>query len=347
MLSPTNQTSDELPLLLNPYNPTNVKITRDDVLTILTRYGLPPIINNMALYERAFMHDSYTLAAIQKTIATSGQQLSPNTEEALKLSTKSNQTLEFLGDGVLEGITKFIIYSRFPKENEGFASDVKMAIANNEHIGKIAYEMGLHRWLILSKKAEDEKVRTNFKKLGALFESFLGALFLDTNKIKIQDDRFSSVIGSNGLGYQFAFTFIENVFTEHVNWTQIIQSDTNYKKILQIMIQKKFKLTPCYVEHGNNAVDGYTMGVYLCIGQSIHRSSIESAMSFDDFDCSFDNIYEYYKTHPVILVLLATSSHKIKKEAEQMACYKVLQRGTTGDAAHRKPPAPAGLKMSG
>ena len=55
----------------------------------------------------------------------------------------------------------------------------------------IAYEMGLHKWLILSKHAEDEKeYALMLKKLGCLFESFLGALFLDIHiKRVVNDDR--------------------------------------------------------------------------------------------------------------------------------------------------------------
>ena len=41
----------------------------------------------------------------------------------LKLKTKSNERLEFLGDGVLECITKYYLYRRFPKENEGFMTE--------------------------------------------------------------------------------------------------------------------------------------------------------------------------------------------------------------------------------
>jgi dsRNA-specific ribonuclease len=41
--------------------------------------------------------------------------------------------------------------------------------------------MGLHQWYIISKHAEEKNIRTNFKKLGCLFEAFIGALFLDFN----------------------------------------------------------------------------------------------------------------------------------------------------------------------
>ena len=47
-------------LVFNPYNPLNVKITLSEVQSILTKFGLPPIVNNLELYKRAFVHKSYT-----------------------------------------------------------------------------------------------------------------------------------------------------------------------------------------------------------------------------------------------------------------------------------------------
>ena len=114
----------------------------------------------------------------------------------MPLSTKSNERLEFLGDGVLECITKYYLYRRFPKEDEGFMTEKKIALVKNESIGKQAYEMGLNKWYIISNHAEEKKTRTNLKKLGCLFESFLGALFLDYNKLEIHDEDNGSKIFS-------------------------------------------------------------------------------------------------------------------------------------------------------
>ena len=47
-------------LIFNPYNPLNIKITLSEVQSILSKYNIPPIINNIALFERAFVHRSYT-----------------------------------------------------------------------------------------------------------------------------------------------------------------------------------------------------------------------------------------------------------------------------------------------
>ena len=53
-------------------------------------------------------------------------------------------------------------------------TEKKIALVKNEHIGKLAYDMKLNKWLIMSKHAEEKKTRTNLKKLGCLFEAFLG-----------------------------------------------------------------------------------------------------------------------------------------------------------------------------
>ena len=41
--------------------------------------------------------------------------------------------------------------------------DFRCLVEENEAIGLIAYEMGLHKWLLLSQFAEEKKTRTNLK----------------------------------------------------------------------------------------------------------------------------------------------------------------------------------------
>ena len=67
--------------------------------------------------------------------------------------------------------------------------------------------MGLNKWYIMSANAEEKKTRTNLKKLGCLFEAFLGALFLDFNKNKIHDDdKWFDNVFVTGPGFQIAQT---------------------------------------------------------------------------------------------------------------------------------------------
>jgi dsRNA-specific ribonuclease len=309
--------------LYNPYNPLNIEITLNDVQRILTKYGLPPMINNMTLYRRAFIHDSYTINSSNTNI-----QMASRPENCLPLSSKSNERLEFLGDGILECVTKYYLYRRYRRENEGFMTVKKIAMVKNETIGKIALEMGLNRWLIISKSAENQGKRNNIKKLGCLFEAFIGALFLDFSKLEIKDeDKWFENLFVTGPGFQMAQIFIENVFEKHIDWIALIENDDNYKKILQLKIQKEFKLTQNYLEIEYTEENGYRMGVYLCIGYNIHNIERKNALHItNDNLYSFTLIQEYLSQHDgKIFLFLGEGTSKNKKKAEQIACENVLK----------------------
>lgn len=311
--------------IFDPYNPLNKLISTETIQSILKKYGIDAPIHNAELYKRAFIHKSH----LKRTTLENKQNnviIVPKPHDCLPLNSKSNERLEFVGDGVLECITKYVLYKRFPKENEGFMTEKKIALVKNESIGRMAYEMGLHQWLVISKNAEQKQTRTNLKKLGCLFEAFLGALFLDFNKINVKDehDWFSNVF-ITGPGFQMAQIFVENVYEKHVDWINLIRNDDNYKNILQVRIQKEFKVTPDYLEvEEHNAETGYHMGVYLCLGQPIHSVHVNNALSIGNYQ-NFEQIHQHMCEYSKIFVNLGKGVHKIKKKAEQIACEEALR----------------------
>jgi len=311
--------------LFDPYNPLNKLITDEEIKDILQKYGVDTTIYNYNLYKRAFIHQSYTkrphIENVENNIIIQKQPA-----DCLPLYTKSNERLEFVGDGVLECITKYYLYKRFPKENEGFMTEKKIALVKNESIGKMAYEMGLHKWYVLSKHAESKQIRTNLKKLGCLFEAFIGAMFLDFNKLSIHDDdEWFSNLFITGPGFQMVQVFVEQVFEKHVNWIELIRNDDNYKNILQVKIQKEFKVTPDYLEVEHHDVDnGYHMGVYLCLGMAIHEVTPEKAIPLSHFK-TYQDIHLHMSKHNSVFVFLGEGIHKIKKKAEQIACENAIR----------------------
>lgn len=311
-------------LIFNPFNSLNKEITLNDVQSILKRYGINAKVNNIELYKRAFVHRSYTKRpSIENESANITIVDCP--VGCLPLKTKSNERLEFIGDGVLELITKYYLYRRFPKADEGFMTEKKIALVKNEHIGRLAYEMKINKWLIMSKHAEEKNIRNNLKKLGCLFEAFLGALFLDFNKISVQDEHgwFQNVFVT-GPGFQMAQIFVESIFEQHVDWVQLIKTDDNYKNILQVKIQKEFKVTPDYIQISYDQESGYRMGVYLCIGNPIHMFDKNNAKPYSDYS-SFEAIHTYITEHGPCLIFLADGTHKIKRKAEQLACEVAIK----------------------
>jgi len=319
-------TKEDDDLIFDPYNSKNIEITLEQVNSILKSYGLPSKVHNINLYKRAFVHKSYVkrphLENIENCVT-----IVDKPDDCIRLRTKSNERLEFLGDGILECITKYYLYRRFPKANEGFMTEKKIALVKNESIGRLAYEMGLNRWYIISKNAEEKKTRTNLKKLGCLFEAFLGALFLDFNKISISDeDKWFNNFFVTGPGFQMAQIFVEAIYEKHVNWTDLVNNDDNYKNILQVKIQKEFKKTPTYKEISQQDDDeGYHMGVYLCLNCKSHEVKHEDSISYETFG-SFEKIHKYLEDNESLFVFFAESKHKIKKKAEQAACHIAIKQ---------------------
>ena len=295
-------------MIESPGNPQNKVVSAEQINGLLKRYGLKRRKNH-SMYHRALTHKSYTTED------------NPNWREAnkhlkIKIAKVSNERLEFLGDGVLELVTKKYLYDRFPNEDEGFMTEKKISLVKNEHIGRLAYELGLHRWYILSRAAEEKNTRVNLKKLGCLFESWIGAIFVDH--------------GGGAGGYAAATTFIQNVIEEHVDWQKLLTTDDNYKNMLQVRIQKTFRITPDYVEIKQCKDKGYQVAVMLAIGAPIYRHDLTGAIPYTRFG-SLQAIRETTGETSMMLVHLANGCHKVKKKAEQAASFLALQRIGFGD----------------
>ena len=311
-----SEQNDEI--IYNPYNDNNKEITTKSIKTILNTFNVYYDIKNIERFQRAFVHRSY----VKPQKLNEDVIMATKPPNCLELKSFSNERLEFLGDGVLENITKFYLYKRFPDEDEGFMTEKKIALVKNDHIGKLAYKMGLHHWYIMSKNAEDKKIRNNYKKLGCLFEAFLGALFLDANELHVEDTSgyFNNYLRT-GIGFQMCQIFVETIFERLVDWNELLENDDNYKNIFQVMIQKEFKTTPDYVVLNVDDEQRYTMGIFVCLNDiKIHHVNIQNASQFKDIK-TFDKIHEDKHN----FIFFGKAAHKIKKKAEQIACQQAIE----------------------
>ena len=154
-------------------------------------------------------------------------------------------------------------------------------------------------------------------------------MFLDFNKISIHDDDgWFRDLFTTGPGFQMAQIFIENVFEKHVDWIELIRNDDNYKNILQVKIQKEYKVTPHYIEVTEHDIEkGYHMGVYLCLGQPIHSVRPDQSVAVTTFR-THNDIHQYMSKYNKIFVFLGEGVHKIKKKAEQIACEDAIAKLT-------------------
>lgn len=91
------------------------------------------------------------------------------------------ERLEFLGDRVLGLVTAELLYARFPNEQEGDLAKRLATLVQGECLAEIAKEMDLGAYIIMSESEAQAGGRENAHILADVFESMIGALYLDSD----------------------------------------------------------------------------------------------------------------------------------------------------------------------
>lgn len=98
---------------------------------------------------------------------------------------KSYETLEFLGDSILQIYVSIILHHSFPNYNEGELTQLRSDLVNTVNLSKISLKIGLHNYLKINKDVDFSKKllsKSNTKILADIYESFIGALYLTKGK---------------------------------------------------------------------------------------------------------------------------------------------------------------------
>lgn len=224
--------------LFYPWNPKNREITPSDVIPILKRYGWKGRIQKFDLFAQACCHKSYVdRPELWKEQEEQGDEMimAPRPDDCLPLRRCDNEELEYLGDRVLGLITASYVSKRYPGQGEGFLTRILSRIVNNKQLGILAKEVGMSRWIILSRHMEDVcDGRNNLRILGSMFEAWFGALYLQEEE--------------PGRGLQQCHDLLVRILEEHIDFVQIIIEDTNYKDQLLRKFQTLYHVPPRYKE---------------------------------------------------------------------------------------------------
>jgi len=213
-------------------------ISKDELTQLLKDYGINDNINHIHYYHNAFIHKSIC-----------GKN-STEYQEYFSEPIVSNERLEFLGDAIMGAVIGAYVYERFENVDEGFLTRIRTKLVNGKQLSKFSKLLNFDKYLLISKHVEEKcNGRTNDNLLEDLFESFIGAIYLDFN------NRECNLLNLDftGLGYLYAATFIHNVIETHIDFSKLILRDTNYKDQLLRYYQKTFECTPSWEE-------GYTEG---------------------------------------------------------------------------------------
>lgn len=118
------------------------------------------VFQNRQLLKQAFTHASYV-------------------NEHRFSQYEDNERLEFLGDAVLELTVSEHLYRLFPDRPEGELTKLRAAIVCEPSLVKFAENLEFGKYVLLGKGEELTGGRTRPALLADVFESFIGALYLD------------------------------------------------------------------------------------------------------------------------------------------------------------------------
>jgi ribonuclease-3 len=185
-------------------------VTREDIQDLL---GMK--IKNVSHYQRALVHKSIYKSVKRYT----GEK--PIQEYLLQ----HNERLEFLGDSVLSLIVANYLFHKYPDEDEGFLTRIKTKLVNGVQLSKLARQIDLGKYILMSNHVQNIKGRDSQKILEDAFEAFLAAIFKD-------------------LGFDAVNSFIIDII-ETLDFTEILFQD-NYKDTLLKYAQRVCSCTPEY-----------------------------------------------------------------------------------------------------
>lgn len=182
---------------------------------------------NASLLQQALVHRSYL-----------------NEHKSFPLD--HNERLEFLGDAVLELAVTDYLYLNYPLP-EGELTNLRAAVVKGEMLSKIAKEVGIEEYLLLSRGEQNGSEKARNYILANAVEAVIGAIYLDQ-------------------GYKAADDFIRKVIVAKLPAVLEKGEHIDAKSKFQELAQEKYRVTPTYEVLSEDGLDHdkqFEVGIFL------------------------------------------------------------------------------------
>jgi|ERR1700744_1463556 len=118
---------------------------------------------------------------------------------AKDISLKSYETLEFLGDSLLESYVSLFLYFSFPDYSEGKLTQTRTKIVQGSNLSSLCFKIGLYKYLNSEAHKKENitkasSAQAHRKLLADIFESFIAALFIEKGGKALYDFLFLTVL---------------------------------------------------------------------------------------------------------------------------------------------------------
>lgn len=137
------------------------------------------------------------------------------------------ERMEFLGDSVLSLAVCSHIYETFPEYTEGSLSDIKSYVVSEKCLAVVSIRMGLGKYILFGSGEAGTGGRKKNSILANVFESVIGAIFLDG-------------------GFEKAKDYILRFAAEDIVVHPPDREASNFKGLLQKITQDHFGADPHY-----------------------------------------------------------------------------------------------------
>jgi ribonuclease III len=194
-------------------------IFEKNLIKILKNYQIEP--KNIDLYKTAFTHKSI------------------NSDPQFNY-----ERLEFLGDSIIKLIVTQELFNAYPKVKEGILAKKRAIYVQDLFLANLAKELNLQKLLICGTNENKNNLQEQTSILGAIFESFCGAIFLD-HGFKVTEKIISSIFKKSFENIQFINNLTDNK-TILQEITQAISGELPNYEIVRTTgpdHQKSFKVT--------------------------------------------------------------------------------------------------------
>jgi ribonuclease-3 len=143
-------------------------------------------------------------------------------------NSQHNETLEFLGDAVLDLTIGHMLFTRFPTKREGQLTRIRSALVNEAGLATVARRLGLGKYLLLGRGEDSSGGRKKNSILSCAYEALVGAMFMDA-------------------GYETVLQHVQEIFAPMIEQQgeQLIHADA--KSRLQEYLQELHNEGPQYV----------------------------------------------------------------------------------------------------
>ena len=147
--------------------------------------------------------------------------------ERKEYKNQNNERRDLLGDAVLDLIVAEYLYKNYKNASEGTIAKLKAMIVSEPILAKISRQIGVGKFLMLSRGEVMSGGRNRESILADSFEAILGAVYIDSN---LDEARV------------FALSHIKQ-YIDHIEENEDI---LDFKSILQEYVQKEFRTVPTY-----------------------------------------------------------------------------------------------------